>query len=99
MKQLQAMKDRNIRCHLVDDDDGLMYFSNGVVLPIIAYWSADRSHQIERLVDRAWIEFGDDDFGYGWYPVRMITEEEWYAQQDSQAGEVHAGDSARHEAS
>jgi hypothetical protein len=81
MNHLQAMRDRNIRCHLVDDDDGLMYFPNGVVLPIIAYWSADRSHQIERLTDGAWIEFGDDDFGYGWYPVRMITEEEWYEQQ------------------
>lgn len=88
MNQLQAMRDQNIRIWRVDCEDELVYFPNGVVLPIVGFWSQDRTHQIDEPIDGAWIEFGDDEVGYGWYPCKMITEEEYHAEQEGRC-ETH----------
>lgn len=81
MNRLQAMKDQRIRACRVDVDDELMVFPNGVELPIIAFWDASRTYELADPVDGGWIEFGNDETGFGWYPCRMISEEEWLEQQ------------------
>jgi hypothetical protein len=88
LNQLQAMKDQNVRISRVDCEDELVYFPNGVVLPIVGIWSPDRSHELDEPEDGAWIEFGNDEIGYGWYPCKMITEEEYRAEQEQVAGQA-----------
>lgn len=84
-KQLQAMKDRGILIDFVDCDGLEVRFINGVVLPILAYWSPDRERELDEPVEGGWIEFGNDQVGYGWYPCKMITEEEFEEERRARA--------------
>jgi len=85
MSQLRAMREAGIKIDFVDDDADEVHFMNGITLPIIAFWSPDRSHRIDDPVDGGWIEFGDDEIGYGWYPCKLITEEEYDQERRARA--------------
>lgn len=81
MNQLQAMKDRKIRVDHVDCDAMEIHFPNGVVLPILWFLDRDKMTVVIDPVDGGWLEFGNDEAGYGYYPVKLITEEEYEAEQ------------------
>jgi len=95
--QLQAMKDQKIKVDFVDCDEMEVHFPNGVVLPILAFLDTDRTTELVDPVEGGWVEFGNDEVGYGYYPVKLITEEEWHAEQECQASQVHARGGPRHE--
>lgn len=80
MNQLQAMKDQKIRIRLVDVDVMEVTFDNGLVLPIEMF-TDENDVQSEDPVNGGWAHFGNDEAGYGRYPVKLITEEEWQAEQ------------------
>lgn len=74
--QLQAMKSAGIKCRefIVGDDE--IIFANGIVLPVLGYYDASREKLLDEPVHGGWAEFGNDDVGYGWYPIKLISEEE-----------------------
>lgn len=76
VKQLQAMKDQRIFVDHVDVDEGILVFENGLVLPI-EYCTDANDVVVDDPVDGGWIHFGDDEHGYGRYPVKLVTEEEF----------------------
>jgi len=76
VSQLQAMKDRQILVDHVDVDEGVLVFENGLVLPI-EYCTDAADVVVDDPVDGGWIHFGDDEHGYGRYPVKLVTEEEF----------------------
>lgn len=96
--QLQAMKDQQIRIDRVDCDTMEVHFPNGVVLPITAFLAPDKETETIDPVDGGWLAFGNDEVGWGYYPVKLITEEEYRAEQERKTSEVHARGGARHEA-
>lgn len=77
MNRLQAMKDQNIRIQIVDDEAMEVVFENGVTLPIQAWLDKDQEVETDDPVDGGWVAFGDDEIGYGYYPIKLISEEEY----------------------
>jgi len=79
--QLQAMKDQKIRVDWVDCDEMKIHFPNGVVLPILTFLDVDKVTPVVDPVDGGWAEFGSDEVGYGYYPVKLVSEEEYEEEQ------------------
>jgi len=77
MNRLAAMHDRDIRIQWVDCDDMTVTFANGVTLPIIGFLAPDKYTLVDDAVEGGYAEFGNDEFGYGYYPVRLIGDEEY----------------------
>lgn len=84
MNQLTAMHEAGIKASFIDDDEMTIRFPNGVLLPIQAWLDASREHQLERPCEGGWLAFGNDETGYGYYPVRLIGDEEWEEQRHAQ---------------
>jgi hypothetical protein len=84
MNQLSAMHEAGIKAMFVDDDGMTINFSNGVQLPIQAWLDESREYQLERPCEGGWAAFGSDEVGYGYYPVRLIGDEEWEEQRHAQ---------------
>jgi len=84
MNRLQAMKDRQIKVSRVDEEAMLLHFPNGITLPITAWLAPDRKTEVDAPVDGGWAAFGSDKIGWGYYPVVLISEDEWRAEQQRQ---------------
>lgn len=81
MNQLQAMKDQKIRIDYIDCDEMEVHFPNGVVLPIETFLAPDKVTPTVDPVEGGWAAFGNDEVGYGYYPIKLITEEEYEEEQ------------------
>jgi hypothetical protein len=79
---LGAWKEAGIRATVVDDDTMEITFSNGVVLPILEFLNATKTRTTVEPINGGFIAFGDDSHGFGYYPIKLISEEEWHAQQE-----------------
>ena len=80
MNQLSAWKEARVLIDEVDCDEMTVIFSNGVVLPIICFCGAD-GRCTEEPEEGGYAEFGDDEHGYGTYPIKIISEEEYERQR------------------
>lgn len=93
------MKDAGIKIDFVECDDEMVIFENGVELPIIAYWDPERDHETDDPVEGGWIEFGNEEVGFGWYPIKLISEDEWLQERRARtraAVEAGAAEARRH---
>ena len=88
MNPLQAWKDAKVTVDFIDCDEMTVTFSNGVTLPIWGFYAAD-GRPVDVPVEGGYAEFGDEEHGYGTYKVKIISEEEYDAEQKRQAGQVH----------
>lgn len=95
MNRLNAMRERGICADVIDEDAMTISFPNGVVLPIQCWLDRDRKTEIDDPIDGGWCEFGNEEIGFGYYPVKLISEEEWNAQQNRKAKAHHGGGCAR----
>jgi hypothetical protein len=77
-----AWKEAGISAMVIDEDNMEITFSNGVVLPILEFLNSTKTHTTVEPVEGGFIAFGDDDHGFGYYPIKLISEEEWHAQQE-----------------
>lgn len=84
MNQLQAMKEQGIRIDLVECEAMLVIFDNGLALPIEYFYGPD-GELVDGPVEGGICTFGDDEYGWGWYPIRMITEEEFEENRRARA--------------
>jgi len=80
MNRLSAMRERGIQAHTIDEDAMTIAFPNGVVLPIQGWLDHNRK-PVDDPIDGGYAEFGDEEIGFGYYPVKLISEEEWREQQ------------------
>ena len=77
---IEAWKDAGVKIDEIDCDEMTVTFSNGVILPILAFYDAD-GHRVEEPTEPGYAEFGDDEYGYGNYPVKIISEREYERQR------------------
>lgn len=82
--RLSAMRERGIRADFIDNIDMKIVFRNGVTLPIQCWLLANKETESDEPVDGGFAHFGSDSYGYGYYPVKLITEEEWLAERQRQ---------------
>ena len=94
MNRLSAMRERGIQASTIDEDAMTIAFPNGVVLPIQGWLDRNRK-PVDEPIDGGWCEFGDEEIGFGYYPVKLISEEEWNAQQNKSSEAHHGGSGAR----
>lgn len=87
MNPLQAWKDARVTVDFIDCEEMTITFSNGVTLPVHAFYDAAGRH-VEEPVEPGYAEFGDEEHGYGTYKVKIISEEEYEdALENAQAKE------------
>jgi hypothetical protein len=93
--RLGAWREAGVRCSTFDQDEDVITFSNGHRVAVNAYLDASKQHETDGPVDGGFAAFGNDEIGYGYYPITMITEAEWQEEQDAlkiiQASAFHGG--------
>ena len=46
-------------------------------LSVLAVRADDKGTPVDDPVEGGWAEFGNDEIGYGWYPIKLVSQEDW----------------------